>query len=260
LKEQFLPDFAESFQAAGFAALVYDNRHYGASDGNPRNHTDPILQARDYSSAFDYVSSLSEVDSTNVIFWGSSLSGGVATYAAAIDFRAKGVILQCPFPSSEYVVKDLKDAIGKGLADHAATTSGKEPTMIPASPYADKSSQSSNDAAMVPDPDILSYYAELERRGTAYGAFVTLQSLLGIAGFEPKAFIHRVSPRPLLMVLGELESTIPIDLQLKAFEQAGEPKQLHIVKDQGHFGLYHSDGFKENIQVQLKWLEETLSS
>jgi fermentation-respiration switch protein FrsA (DUF1100 family) len=74
LKEQFLHDFASRFQAAGYSALLYDNRHYGASDGLPRKHTDPILQSRDYSSAFDYAVSLSAVDYSRIIFWGSSMA------------------------------------------------------------------------------------------------------------------------------------------------------------------------------------------
>jgi cephalosporin-C deacetylase-like acetyl esterase len=36
VKEMFLDRFAEAFAAAGLAALVYDNRNFGASDGEPR--------------------------------------------------------------------------------------------------------------------------------------------------------------------------------------------------------------------------------
>jgi fermentation-respiration switch protein FrsA (DUF1100 family) len=60
------------------------------------------------------------------------------------------------------------------------------------------------------------------------------------------------------MVVAEKEHTIPVDQQLDAFEQATEPKQIHIVKGQGHFGIYYGDGFKENIQVQLDWLKDIL--
>ena len=36
LKEMGLDAYAEVFSAAGLAALVYDNRNLGASDGEPR--------------------------------------------------------------------------------------------------------------------------------------------------------------------------------------------------------------------------------
>ncbi|KAL4799264.1 hypothetical protein BDV19DRAFT_385512 [Aspergillus venezuelensis] len=142
-----------------------------------------------------------------------------------------------------------------------ASPAGNEATMIPASPYnTNAAAASSRHApAMVRDDDILTYRAELDRRNIPHGALITFQSLLAISSFEPKAFIHRISPRPLLMVVGELERTIPIDLQLKAFEEAQEPKELYTVKGQGHFRLYHSEGFEENIQVQLRWLKKVFS-
>ena len=40
VKEMGLDDYAEVFCAAGLAALVYDNRNLGASDGLPRQEID----------------------------------------------------------------------------------------------------------------------------------------------------------------------------------------------------------------------------
>ena len=37
VKEMYLDSFAEVFAAAGLAALVFDNRNFGASDGEPRH-------------------------------------------------------------------------------------------------------------------------------------------------------------------------------------------------------------------------------
>ena len=36
VKEMYLDSFAEVFAAAGLHALVFDNRNFGASDGEPR--------------------------------------------------------------------------------------------------------------------------------------------------------------------------------------------------------------------------------
>ena len=41
VKEMYLDRFAETFAAAGMAALVFDNRNFGASDGLPRQEIDP---------------------------------------------------------------------------------------------------------------------------------------------------------------------------------------------------------------------------
>ncbi|GAQ05324.1 hypothetical protein ALT_2645 [Aspergillus lentulus] len=234
LKEQYLPDFAECFQASGYGALVYNNRHFGASDGEPRSHADPLLQSQDYSAAFNYAASLAEVNPSEIILWGSSLSGGTALYAAAIDVRARGVIIQCPFVSSDRLREGFKDAILNTFADDPEPMdSGKE-----------------GSSGVMSDPVVIPYHAEMGRRGIPRGQYITLQSQVHIAGFEPKAFIHRISPRPLLMVVAEKEHTIPVDQQLDAFEQATEPKQIHIVKGQSHFRIYYWDGSKQNIPTK----------
>src|SRR4051794_36505114 len=54
VKEMYLDRFAETFAAAGLAAVVFDNRNFGASDGEPRQEIDPWQQVRDYRDAITY--------------------------------------------------------------------------------------------------------------------------------------------------------------------------------------------------------------
>jgi alpha-beta hydrolase superfamily lysophospholipase len=53
VKEMYLDRFAEVFAAAGLAAIVFDNRNFGASDGQPRQEIDPWQQVADYRDAID---------------------------------------------------------------------------------------------------------------------------------------------------------------------------------------------------------------
>src|SRR5690348_2267222 len=46
VKEMYLDSFAEVFANAGLAALVFDNRNFGASDGEPRQEIDPLSGTR----------------------------------------------------------------------------------------------------------------------------------------------------------------------------------------------------------------------
>ena len=48
VKEMYLDRFAEAFAEAGLGSLVFDNRNFGASDGEPRQEIDPWRQVRDY--------------------------------------------------------------------------------------------------------------------------------------------------------------------------------------------------------------------
>ncbi len=51
VKEMYLDAFAEVFVTAGLNVLVFDNRNFGASDGEPRQEIDPVAQVRDYRHA-----------------------------------------------------------------------------------------------------------------------------------------------------------------------------------------------------------------
>ena len=62
VKEMYLDAYAEAFAAAGLAALVFDNRNFGASDGEPRQEIDPWPQVRDYRDAITFASTLPETD------------------------------------------------------------------------------------------------------------------------------------------------------------------------------------------------------
>src|ERR1700730_18666615 len=75
-KEMFLDKYAEVFVKDGLAVLIYDNRNFGDSDGQPRLEVDPYNQIRDYRHAITYASSLPEVDSSRIGIWGTSYTGG----------------------------------------------------------------------------------------------------------------------------------------------------------------------------------------
>ena len=76
LKEMFLDKYAEVFVKDGLGVLVYDNRCFGASDGEPRQEIDPMAQVRDYQHAITFARTLPEVDKDRLGIWGTSYTGG----------------------------------------------------------------------------------------------------------------------------------------------------------------------------------------
>src|SRR5919206_2771898 len=96
VKEMYLDSFAEVFAGAGLAALVFDNRNFGASEGEPRQEIDPWAQVRDYRDAITYARTRPEVDPGRIGVWGSSYSGGHVLVVAAIDRRVRCAVAQVP--------------------------------------------------------------------------------------------------------------------------------------------------------------------
>src|SRR5260370_40121857 len=137
VKEMYLDSFAEVFAAAGLNVLVFDNRGFGASDGEPRQEIDPWAQVHDYRHAITYVSTLPGVDPQRIGIWGSSYSGGHVLVVAAIDRRVKAVVSQGPLVSGHDNFRALVRAdFIAGFremfdADRLARFAGQPPAMGP---------------------------------------------------------------------------------------------------------------------------------
>src|SRR2546427_12139663 len=135
--ERSLDRWAEVFAAGGVGALVFDNRNFGASDGEPRQHIDPWQQVRDYRDAITFAETVAEVDRTRIGVWGSSYSGGHVLVMGAIDRRVRCVVSQVPLISGHRNARRLirADFIavvqGQFDSDRRARDAGKPPGMIP---------------------------------------------------------------------------------------------------------------------------------
>jgi len=87
------PELAARFCRAGFAALVFNFRGCGPSQGN----IDMPGWTRDLNAAIDFLYMLPEVDRNKIYLLGSSGGAAVSVYAAAHDKRVSAVAtLACP--------------------------------------------------------------------------------------------------------------------------------------------------------------------
>jgi hypothetical protein len=237
--------------------LLYDNRHWGDSDGFPRQHSNPFSQYTDYYDAFNYACTLPEVDKSRIVYWGSSFSGGNAIYAAAIDRRIKAVIVQCSSVSGQVRAEAFKERISSLLDERILTAEGGADPRIPLIASSREAAVQANEPVMFPD---LQAYDELVpmTRLENWQNNVTAQTQVYMALSEPQAVIHRISPTPLLMVVPEKDTTVKTSSQLAAFEKAQEPKELVSIKNAGHFDIYSGEAFEENISAQLRFLGRVL--
>jgi fermentation-respiration switch protein FrsA (DUF1100 family) len=103
--------YAEVFQRAGLAVLLYDHRNFGASDGEPRYAINPWLQARGYRDAVTFAAGLPGVDASRIALWGDSFSGAVALVAAGVDERVAAVVAQVPATGREHAPPDPAGAL-----------------------------------------------------------------------------------------------------------------------------------------------------
>jgi alpha-beta hydrolase superfamily lysophospholipase len=257
VKEMYLDAYAEVFAAAGLNALVFDNRNFGASDGEPRQEIDPWAQVRDYRHAITYAGTLSESDD-RIGVWGSSYSGGHVLVVAAIDRRVKAVACQVPMVSGHDNFRALVRAdLIAGFqdmfnADRAARFRGDPPAMVPvvaedpAAPCA------------LPTRDSWEWFSETGKtRATSWRNEVTLRSVEMFSEYEPIAYLPYISPTPLLMQPAIGDHLTPCDLAVAAYEKAREPKKLNILPG-GHFDAYVK-GFVDSSGPARDWFLQHLA-
>ena len=257
LKEMYLDRFAEAFAAAGLASLVFDNRNFGASDGEPRQEIDPWDQVRDYRTAITYARTRAEIDADRIGIWGSSYSGGHVLVVGAIDRRVKCVVAQVPLVSGHENFRRLVRADfiptfqAQFASDREARFRGEAPAMVPvvdADPFA---------PSALPTPDSYTWFTEThESRAPAWRNEVTLRSVEMFTEYEPGTYLPWISPTPLLICVAENDILTVADLAIAGYEHAREPKKLVILPG-GHFDAYVT-GFDLASGAAADWFRRHL--
>ena len=257
VKEMYLDRFAEVFAQAGLAALVYDNRNFGASGGEPRQEIDPWQQVRDYRHAITWVCGRSEVDPDRIGVWGSSYSGGHVLVVGAIDRRVKCVVSQVPLVSGSRNLKrliraDMMAAVRAQFdADRVARFKGAAPTMMPVV------SEDPMAPAALPTADSWQWFTATGRtRASSWRNEVTLRTVEMLGEYEPADYVTRISPTPLLMVIAANDHLAVADEAFGAYSRALEPKRILVLKG-GHFDAYIED-FERASGAARDWFAEHL--
>jgi uncharacterized protein len=104
-------------------------------------------------------------------------------------------------------------------------------------------------------PDAVAFYNQPVPEGV-WENVVTLRSTRAARMYEPGQWISRVSPTPLLMIVGLHDSITLTDLALAAYERALQPKKL-VTIDGGHFDPYLGR-FAQASTAACDWFAEHL--
>ena len=150
-----LAPFRDAFLAAGYAVFLFDYRHFGESEGMPRQVLLPWREVADWQAALACVRQQPEVDNQRIVIWGTSFGGGLVTSVAAREPVA-GMIAQCPMmDGAASVLEVLRYAglmqgikmVALGLLDVVSSALGFGPrTMKSAGVPGELAAMSSHDA------------------------------------------------------------------------------------------------------------------
>ena len=249
VREQRLDAFAERFAAAGLAALVFDYRHFGASEGQPRSLLDIGRQLADWRAAVTYARSLDGIDAERVALWGSSFSGGHVIETAARDPRIAAVVAQVPFIDGLANLMRLGRVHSlrltlEGIKDQVGALMGRPPHMLP-------SVGPPGSTAVMTSPDAEPGFLALNPPDLSWPNEAAARIALRVAAYRPIRSAERVRC-PILFVVADEDAVTPPDLAEKAAMRA--PRSEIRRYPGGHFDLYVGELFERVVADETEFL------
>lgn len=250
-----LGDYAERFAAAGIAALVFDYRHFGASEGAPRQLIDIERQLADWRAAIAYARSLEDIDPDRVALWGTSFSGGHVAALAASDQRIAAVVSQVPYsglggrgrlPRPVFLARVFSAAV----RDEVRGRLGRAPGYLPL-----VAEPGSGVFAPFVERGAMRMIHELFPPGVDWPNRFAPRVMLRLPGYRPFARAARIGCPWLVLVCDE-DTITPADQAARLASAAArvEVRRLPI----GHFEVYGGAWFERAVAVQTEFLRRHL--
>ena len=256
-------DYARVFARAGLAALVYDHRNFGCSDGEPRREINPWIQCRGYMDALTFASAHPAVDPDRMALWGDSYSGGEVIVVSACDARAKTIVAQCPIfgatpppllPSADAFAAIKATLLTGDVAGTPETTTGPLPVV--------SHDQAGTPSLLTPIQAFRWFIDHGGRPGSGWVNRVTRVIPPTPVAYSPYLCSPFVQADVLLMVAPDDEMVhANYAVARQAFALMPGGARWYDIAD-GHFGLLYfpGDRFEEAASVQSTFLRERLAA
>jgi len=253
-KDMIMESYALRYQEVGLAVLAFDYRHFGESEGEPRQLMLIRYQLEDYSAAIDYARGLKEIDPARVALWGTSASGGYGILIAAKDKNIACVVAQCPGLDHRASEEMFKRELGirhilrlfvHGQRDMMRSRLGLSPHQIPIV-------GKPGTMAFFPLADAYNGYSKLASEN--FINEICARVILRSHGFRPDKQIQNVRC-PVLVQICDHDSLAPISAETeKELRKYAEVKRYPI----GHFDIYVGDDFERSVSDQLDFFKKHL--
>lgn len=250
VKEQGPTVYAQEMAKRGFVALTFDESFNGESGGLVKELSSPEVFVEDFSAGVDYLGTRDFVDREKIGVIGICGSGGFALTAAQADPRIKAVATASMYDISDWIRNGIDNSTSakdrektkESLAKQRWEDFQKGEPKMPGMGWPKEPAKKA--PGMLP-PVIQEFF---EYYGTERGWHpntldnFTLTSALSFMTFPLMSHIEEISPRPVLIMVGE--NAHSIQWSKEAYERAAEPKELLIIPEANHIDLY--DGGNNN--------------
>lgn len=258
-KEVTLEKYALRFAGHGIAVLSIDFRHFGFSDGEPRQLFSIERQLEDYRAAIAYARNRKEIDPEKIVVWGTSGSGGYGLILAASDKKIACVIGQCPTLDRNEDGRKSVEREGVGiylqLFLHALRDKGR--AMFGLSPHTFPIVGKPGTTAMLRAPGAFEAYSKLASRSETFENEICARSMLHIGKkYNPIDYADSVEC-PVLLQIAEKDNLISQASYINTARILGDYAHVKTYPA-GHFDIYEGKNFEKAVLDQIAFIKDSI--
>lgn len=238
VKEQTSGLYAQELAERGFVALAHDASYNGESGGQPHFICSPEAFVEDFSAGVDFLGLHPLVDRVRIGVLGICASGGFALAAAQIDPRIRAVATVSMYDMGSA----MREGLNRSLDDadrRKALSDVAEQRWVEAAGGTTKYGALPETLSADTDPVTREFFAYYRTPRGRHPRATTAMAVTGnptLSQFRPFDHVETISPRPVLLVVGENAHSRYFSEEASA--KAAQPKELHVVAGAGHVDLY----------------------
>lgn len=253
----YVEQYGRAFADAGVAALVFDYRFLGMSEGEPRQQVFPDAQQQDIKNAISFLQNCDEIDGDRIGLWGTSYGGAHVLHVGAFDRRVKAIVSQVPLVDGYANALRLmrEDEFVEFVAliedDHTARFRGLPSKHFPV--VAPKGEQ-----CVLPMDPSHEWFISAAETAPLWKNYVTTESLERFIEYAPVNIMHLIAPVPLMMIIGSRDTLTPPDLALRAYARALPGNKECVLFEGGHFTPYDGEGRSLATEAAIRWFKAHL--
>ena len=250
IKELILPGYGRGFARAGIAALAFDYRGFGESEGS-RGRLVARRQIEDIHNSVTFMETLAEVDPRRVGLWGTSYGAANAIVAAAADLRVRCVAAQVGFADGGRRMRERppgETAPARALieAERIQRVLTGQSTMV-------------DPLQILNDTDSVAFFSVARRELPQLAEPISMEFLESTFDHRPIAVVDALAGRPLLLVAAEFDAVTPASEFEALYAAASEPKRLVVIPGIRHYQIYSGDPLERSIAESAGWFARYLS-
>ncbi len=244
LKRLYMPDVARHLCHNGIAALAFDYKGWGESEG-PALRLAPYGRVADAAAALAFLADQPEVDAHRLAAFGWSYGAGTAIWLAAHNDAVKAVVGVVGVANGKQWLKAVRTEQEWDELLHRAAKDRLQRALT------GRSDPVSRSYVLHMDPVSAANSAAQRAKAGVAADDVPTEFIDDTLAFNPEWIVDRIAPRPLTVIACDRDMVVPPAESVRLYEAARDPKRLVVLQGFDHYDIYSGPAFDSTMKEAL---------